>query len=1075
MELKKFKLWNRIVALVVLVIASATYLSTIEPTASFWDCGEFIASSYKLEVGHPPGNPVFQLIARFFTIPVGPEHAAVAVNAMNAILSALTIFLLYFTIVFFAKRLVLPSPAHAAGRVAPAYAKKQADAPAGINPSGSSPSDGVMADADRPSLSQAIAIFGAGAVGALAFCFSDTFWFSAVEGEVYAMSSLFTALVFWAMCEWYDKADEPHANRWIVLIAFLMGLSIGVHLLNLLTIPAFVFMYYYRKNEDKKLPLKKLAGIFMIGVVIEFLLVFLFIPYLPKLAAFFDRMFVNGLGLPYNTGATVFMVALLGLCFWALFVTLKKDKVFWNTVMLCVTTLVMGFSLFAIVIIRSSVKTPTNEYQPDNPYTLVRYLSREQYGSTPLLYGQYYDAPYDLSSGKYWAPLNGKYVKVDAPADAAYRPEGKMLFPRMWSGADSRYIDFYEMYTQGKGQRVKGAQHRKPSFGANMAYFFDYQLNWMYWRYFMWNFVGRQNEIHSPVPGNVFYGNWESGVKFLDQLRLGDQSDAPAPLRDNKGKNHYFFLPLLLGLLGLVFQFDRDKRGSWLVFLMFFMTGIAIVLYLNQPPYQVRERDYAYAGSFYMFTIWIGLGVVALYQWLTDLAKSAPSESIAAGVTVLGLCVPALMAAQNWDDHDRSHRYTAPEMAANYLNSVGPNGMLVTHGDNDTFPLWYAQEIGGVRTDVRVVNTSLLGTDWYIDQMKWACNESSPLPLTVSQQQYLYGTNEFVYIAYDDGTPMLLSDVMDVFKDPKMKVALEGGYKLDFICARQLLLPVNKENCLKYGIVPGQFADEIPEYITLQISKDKNYISKPELFMLDLLSNYNWDRPLNLLNMGGDINIGIKDYLMYDGFSYRFTPIRNKPATTEAGKVDALELYRKMKEVYTWDAVSRKGWFVDYQNLYTFLGVLSQRQLFLTVANALIDAGEEEKALEIMDMCQKKFPEENFPLETISVGFTGNDYMVAQLIENYYYLGDAEAARDLAARMADQLLDTSAFFLEWGSLGQSEFESASRILLYIADLCKQYGDKDLSKAMTSTLEALLRAATGEAFALEDEPDSLEID
>ena len=1069
MELKTFNKWNRIVALVVLSIASATYLCTIEPTASFWDCGEFIASSYKLEVGHPPGNPVFQLIARFFTIPVAPEHAAVAVNAMNAILSALTIFLLYFTIVFFAKRLVrFPvRPGMTEGAMA--------HAPAGNNRPGISPSDGVMAGSDRPSLAQAIAIFGAGAVGALAYCFSDTFWFSAVEGEVYAMSSLFTALVFWAMCQWYDKADEPHANRWIVLIAFLMGLSIGVHLLNLLTIPAFVFMYYYRKNEDKKLPFKKLAGIFMIGVVIEFLLVFLFIPYLPKLAAFFDRVFVNGFGLPYNTGATFFMVALLALCFWALFVTLRKEKVFWNTVMLCVTTLVMGFSLFAIVIIRSSVKTPTNEYQPDNPYTLVRYLSREQYGSTPLLYGQYYDAPYDLKTGKYWAPLNGKYVKVDAPADAAYRPEGKMLFPRMWSGADPRFIDFYEQYTQGKGQRVKGSQHRKPGFGANLAYFFDYQLNWMYWRYFMWNFVGRQNEIHSPVPGNVFYGNWESGVKFLDQLRLGDQDDAPAPLRDNKGKNHYFFLPLLLGLIDLVFQFDRDKRGSWLVFLMFFMTGIAIVLYLNQPPYQVRERDYAYAGSFYMFAIWIGLGVVALREWLSELVKDRQSVGIAAGVTAVSLFVPAIMGAQNWDDHDRSHRYTAPEMAANYLNSVGPDGMLVTHGDNDTFPLWYAQEIGGVRTDVRVVNTSLLGTDWYIDQMKWACNESSPLPLTVPQQQYLYGTNEFVYIAYDDGSPMLLSDVMDVFKDSKMKVALEGGYKLDFICARQLVMPVNKENCLKYGIVPEQFADEIPEFITLQISKDKNYISKPELFMLDLLSNYQWDRPLNLLNMGGDINIGLKDYLMYDGFSYRFTPIRNKPSSTDAGKVDALELYRKMKEVFTWDAVSSKGWFVDYQNMYTFLGVLSQRQLFLTVANALIDAGEDEKALEIMDLCQEKFPEENFPLESISVGFSGNDYMVAQMIENYYYLGDKDAARSLATRIGDDLLDTSAFYLEWGSLGANEFDTASRILLYVADVCRQYGDKELSKAMTASLESLLRAATGEDYDLEEETDTLDID
>ena len=1054
MDKKTFNRWNWIVAAAVLLISSATYLSTIEPTASFWDCGEFIASSYKLEVGHPPGNPVFQLLARFFTMPFGADKAAVAVNAMNGILSALTIFLLYFTIVFFAKRLVLKRDSSTALGMTNATALS------------SRPSEAR----GEISMGQAIAILGSGAVGALAYCFSDTFWFSAVEGEVYAMSSLFTALVFWAMCRWYDTADQPHANRWIVLIAFLMGLSIGVHLLNLLTIPAFVFMYYYRMNEDKKLPFKKLLGIFMIGVVIEFLIVYIFIPYLPKLAAFFDRIFVNGFGLPYNSGALFFMVALLGLCFWALFATLKKGKVFWNTVTLCVTTLVIGFSLFAIVIIRSSVKTPTNEYQPDNPYTLVRYLSREQYGSTPLLYGQYFDAPYDLKVTKYWAPLDGKYVKADGPADADYRPEGKMLFPRMWQGSDSRSISFYEQYTRGKGEKIRGAKHRKPTFGANMAYFFDYQLNWMYWRYFMWNFVGRQNEIHSPSPGEVFYGNWESGIKFLDRLRLGNQDDAPSVLRENKGKNHYFFLPLLLGLLGLVFQFDKDKRGSWLVFLMFFMTGIAIVIYLNQPPFQVRERDYAYAGSFYMYAIWIGLGVAALYQWITESSKGKAEKAVAICVSVLCLGVPALMAEENWDDHDRSGRRTAVEMAKNYLNSVGEQGILVTHGDNDTFPLWYAQEVEGFRTDVRIVNTSLLGTDWHIDQMKWACNESKPLPLTVPQRQYLYGTNEYVYIAYDDGSPMYIKDVMDIFKDPKMKVALENGMKLDFICARNIVVPVNKENCIKYGIVPEKFADQIPSEIVLTMSKDKNYLSKPELFMLDLLSNYEWDRPINVLNQGGDLNIGIKDYLMYEGYSCKITPIKNKISSTDPGLVDPLELYRMMKEDYTWDAMSAPGWFVDYQNMYTFLGVMSQRQLFLNVANALVDAGEGEKALEMMDMCQEKFPKSNFPLETICVGFSGNDYMVAQMIENYYYLGssglldDEQSARakasaaELAAEFGDLLFETVTFFLDWGSLGTSEFETASRVILYVADVCKEYGDTDLSKDIEDRFNLLIKAA-----------------
>ncbi len=498
------------------------------------------------------------------------------------------------------------------------------------------------------------------------------------------------------------------------------------------------------------------------------------------------------------------------------------------------------------------------------------------------------------------------------------------------------------------------------------------------------------------------------------------------------------------------------------------------MLYLNQPPYQVRERDYAYAGSFYMFAIWIGLGVAALYEWINQWVKGK-EKPVSIAVSLLCLGVPALMAQQNWDDHDRSHRATAVEMAANYLNSVGPGGMLVTHGDNDTFPLWYAQEVEGVRTDVRVVNTSLLGTDWYIDQMKWASNKSAPLPLTVSKAQYLYGTNEFVYIAHDDGTPMLLSDVMDIFRDPKMKLTLNDGTKLDFICARKLVMPVNKENCLKYGIVPEMFADLIPEYITLTVPEDKSYFSKPELFMLDLLSNYQWDRPLHVLNMGGDLKVGIKDYLLFDGFSYRFTPIRNTPSSTDAGIVDALELYDKMKNVFKWDALKRPDYYVDYQNLYTFLGVLSQRQLFVTAANALIDAGENEKALEMLDMCQERFPDTNFPLESIPVGFSGNDYMVAQMVEAYYHLGAAEKARELGVKMCDELQKTATFYLEWGDLGSAEFETAGRVLLYIADVMKQYGDKELSGSIIDRFEDLLRTVTGPGYALEDEGDSLSVE
>ena len=1016
MDNKKFTLWNRVTAVVVTLIAAVTYILTLEPTASFWDCGEFIASSYKLEVGHPPGNPVFQLFARLFTIFADNMHAAVAVNAFSAICSALTIFFLYLTIVFLAKRIIKPS------------------------------------DEGTYSLGKAIAIFGSGAVGALAYTFSDTFWFSAVEGEVYAMSSLITALVFWAMTKWYEQADQPYANRWIVLISLLMGLSIGIHLLNLLAIPALVFLYYYKQRENGHYSFKEYVKIFLVSVVILAVILFGIIPYLPKFAAYFDLFFVNTLGLPFNSGAAFFMLLLLGLCFWGLFRTMKQGKVFANTVLLCFTMIVIGFSLFTIVIIRSSAKTPTNEYQPDNPFTLVRYLGREQYGSNPLVYGQYFDAPYDIEETKYWAPMGEEYIHAEGPGDVTYMPEGKMLFPRMWS-SDSRHISFYKSYMGNGGHVVKGAEHKKPTFFQNLAFFFDYQMNWMYWRYFMWNFAGRQNDVHSPSPGDPFIGNWESGISFLDNFRLGDQSAAPGYLKDNPAKNHYYMLPLLLGLVGLFFQFGRDKRGCWLTFLMFFMTGIAVVVYLNQPPFQVRERDYAYAGSFYSYSIWIGLAVAAVYSWLEERLKG--KETVAASaVTVLLLGVPALMAAQNWDDHDRSNRYTAVEMAKNYLNSVGPNGILVTHGDNDTFPLWYAQEVENIRTDVRIANTSLLGTDWHIDQMKYAMNESAPLDLTVGPKQYLYGTNEFIYIYDTRDTAFLLSDVMRIFKHPEAKLPLTGGKMVDYIMSRKFIIPVNKENVLKYGILDEKYADMIPDQITLTIPKDKSYLTKPELFMLDLLSNYQWDRPINLLSKGGDINVGLKEYLMYEGFSYKFVPIKNKMKSTEIGFADPEDLYNKMKNVFSWDALKRTDYFVDYQNFYTFCGVLSQRQIFVNVAKEMLKIGDSARAIEILDMCQEAVPAENYPLDMTYLGFS-NEYMVIDMIETYYNAGAPEKALDLARRMADELFVSTEFFLGYYDLAKHEFENCYQCLSYISDLAEHYDDKEFAAEVRDRFNALL--------------------
>lgn len=576
----------------------------------------------------------------------------------------------------------------------------------------------------------------------------------------------------------------------------------------------------------------------------------------------------------------------------------------------------------------------------------------------------------------------------------------------------------------------------------------------------MWNFAGRQNEIHSPSPGDIFIGNWESGIGFIDKARLGDQSDAPAYLKDNKGKNHYYMLPLLLGILGIFFQFARDKRGSWVTFLLFFMTGIAIVLYLNQPPYQVRERDYAYAGSFYAFSIWIGLGVMAIYSWIEEaMSRRGSDASMSAGkyaaaasvVSLLCLGVPVLMAQQNWDDHDRSHRYTAVEMAKNYLNSVGQNGILVTHGDNDTFPLWYAQEVEGVRADVRICNTSLLGTDWHIDQMKYACNESAPLDLQIGPAQYLYGTNDYVIIYDTRDQALPISDVMRIFRDPRVKLTMSDSSRVDYLMSRKLIVPVNKENVIKYGILDGKYADQIPDEIVLTISKDKQFLSKPELFMLDLLSDYQWDRPINLLQMGGEINIGLKEYLMYDGFSFRFVPIKNRMSLSDIGFSDPDDLYHKMTEVFTWDALKRKDYFVDYQNMTTFCGVMSQRRLFYNVAEELYEAGEMAKAEEILDMCHECVPESTYPLD-LSYLRTGNEYAVVQMVDLYYRLGAADKATALAERFADSMMSSIRFYVEFYDFARSDFEDGCQYIYYLADIMRLGGASEQADAVEKKLD-----------------------
>ena len=1014
MDKKLFRRINRIISACVAVLASLVYLLTIEPTTSFWDCGEFIASSYKLEVGHPPGNMVFNLFARMFTIVSGAGHAAVAVNAMSAVCSGLTIFFLYLTIVHFGRRL---------------FEKKGKPLTTG----------------------NAVALFGAGVVGAFAYCFSNTFWFSAVEGEVYAMSSLFTAAVFWAALKWEEQADTRYANRWLVLICFLMGLSIGVHLLNLLTIPAIVFLIYYKMHE-KPVSFWRAFGILALSGVVLGVILFGIIPFLPRLAAGVDRLFVNGFGTKFDVGAAVFMTLFLVACFILLAVFRKREKALAHTITLMVTTIIIGYSLFTVSIIRSSAGTPMNEYQPDNPYSLIRYLGREQYGSNPILYGQMFTSPYEIEEKPYYTPLDGKYY-LAMNVDAKFPAATKMLFPRMWNGFDEHYKDFYKTYVTTYNTRTaniygKSVKFQMPSMADNLRFFFDYQVDYMYVRYFLWNFVGRQNDFHGQVPGDLISGNWESGIGFIDRARLGDQSEGPDYIVHNRAKNHYFFLPLLLGLIGFFFQLRHDGRNSWVTGLLFLLTGLAIVVYLNQPPYQVRERDYAYAGSFYVFALWIGLGVLALQEWLERLAKKHDGLPVAAIATAIGLVVPVLMGCQNWDDHDRSGRYTARDMAWNHLIGCGPNALLVTHGDNDTFPLWYAQEVEGVRTDVRIVNSSLLGTDWYIDQMKCRFYESDPVNITIPRKQYLYGTNDFTPVTDVIDRPVMAAEAIDIFKDERF--AREGQA---FIPGHKLVIPVNKENAIRSGIVSEAMRDSIQDYVLLNISG--NNLTKFNLIMLDILAHYDWSRPIYFVSRG-ETTLGLEPWLQYDGFVYKFVPFVNEYADREK-TVDTDALYDRIMNDYRFDSLADTTVHYDYQNIYTFSAVIPVRDIFATEASALIGKGQYDKAERVLDKAVEAMPGRNFPYNVATLRSV-NEWSLLSIIEDYLRIGKPEKALAVGNQLADETLKAILYFSTPVGPGENDIlskklaDDSASIYVYIVSLYNNYGQREAAAELEKKLK-----------------------
>ena len=857
------------------------------------------------------------------------------------------------------------------------------------------------------------------------------------------------------MTKWYEQADEPYANRWIVLIAFLMGISIGVHLLNLLTIPALVFIYYYKKYEVTG---KRTVMVLLLSGVILGAILYGIIPYLPKIAAYVDLAFVNGMGLPMNVGASIFVLALIVAGFWGIYYTYTKKKVLLNTILLCVTLIVVGYSSFAVVVIRSCANTPTNEYQPDNMFTLVRYIGREQYGSNPLVYGETFASQYnDVKSPEYYNVLDGKYVKVEGPAVPVYPSNQKMLFPRMWnSGSGDNYVPFYQMYTEGKGRNVPGAKYKFPTMKDNLEYFFDYQMDFMYMRYFMWNSVGRQNDLHATVPGDKFKGNWESGIKFIDQARLGDQSVGPDYIVNSKAKNHYYFLPLILGLIGLFYQLKRDNRNWVVTMLLFILTGVAIVVYLNQPPMQPRERDYAYAGSFYVFTIWIGLAVM----WLAEfLEKSIRNRTLCAALaSATCVLVPIQMACENWDDHDRSGRYTVRDLSTNYLNTLDPNAILVTHGDNDTFPLWYIQEVEGVRTDVRIMNTSLMGTDWYIDQMQKRTYESDPVKFTIPRHQYLYGTNDFVQI-YDrfNGEPVLGKQVMEIFRNPKIVLPMSDGKSHDYVAASKIAIPVNRENVVKYGIVAPEDMDKVQDTIVLKL-EDHGYLSKTDLLILDMICNYEWERPIYFLQQGGEVNIGIKEYLQYDGYAYKFVPFATKVSAGDITSQVDPRLYDRIMNTYKWESFADTTMHVDYQNLLTFNNLCSPREIMTNCAKWLVSKGETQKAVEVLDKMQSVMPVSAFPLNT-SVISSLTERTVMDAISIYVAVGEIGKAEKLADEFVLECEEAIALFGTEYMGGYLSSDDLQRNLYYIymvADIFEKNNQSELSKKYADMVNSYLQ-------------------
>ena len=1088
--MKKYNIINNTLGWLVFIVATVTYMLTIEPTASFWDCPEFIAQGYKLEIGHPPGNPMFILGARFAANFAGGDVAAVSkcVNAMSAILSAATILLLFWTITHLVKKLV------------------------------------VKRDDEEISLAKYLVIMGSGLCGALAYAWSDTFWFSAVEAEVYAFSSFCTALVFWLILKWENRADSPSSDRYLILIAYVFGVSLGVHLLNLLAIPAIALIFYYRRAKESS------AKGSLITLLISFVIIVLILyglePGFIEMAGYFERFFVNTFHMSYNSGVLIYALLLLAAMAWALYElhrgkseTMMKTSVFvsivlsgmlmltntlwipiiliialgvylfgfakkfsprlYSNIILSIMMIFIGFSCYALVLIRSSANLPLDENSPNSPFALTSYLSRDQYGKSPLIYGNTLFSPVQrtpegkpvVSEGphKYTRVVKteegqpNEYIDLGPQEDPKYAPETEMLFPRIHSAAHAQdYANLLgedvvgqpvdaSVYVSDDGTTMRTTEINKPTFTENLTFFFSYQLNFMYWRYFMWNFAGRQNDLQSNGPGDVTRGNWISGLSFVDNPRLGDQQFLPEEYgTGNNGHNVFFMLPLLLGIIGLLWQAFAGKKGIeqfWVVFFLFFMTGIAIVMYLNQTPNQPRERDYAYAGSFYAYAIWIGMGIAALWRiamHFIEKKKSSDDDkqqaaepqgngaiaTVLAGVAALiGIAVPLQMVSQTWDDHDRSGRYCARDFGENYLQSVDKDAILFCNGDNDTFPLWYLQEVEGVRTDVRAVNLSYLATDWYIAQMQRAAYDSKPLPMYANAETYAYDKRQYGYLAegITSGTPVTADELFkNYYNDDTYR---NNSYGEPVFSNSKVLIPANVDAAIKAGVIPESMREKASDSIAIDLTAGGSGLSASQTMIVDLVSSSiagGWKRPVYFATtIPESLFMGLTPYMLNTGMAYQISPVLT-PANNQQDKAcNTDKMYDIVTKKFKWGGLDKATPGSIYLDETVTRMVTTTRSALFSLADALTIEGDEaaangdqeraadryKKAENVLDLMSKKIPIEACPYQG------GLSLYVAQTYANIGLNGNSKPAIEKAKKLVEtELMRYAKFAIYYESL-----------------------------------------------------------